>query len=78
MAKLTAQQVNTLKAIIEGGAGKSLYNRLAWNKPKLIRLSREEKDIISWHITENDMLSQEYKQFLEQLIRGDRQNGRQK
>lgn len=44
--KLTAKQVNTLKANIEGGCLESLYKRLKWDTPKTIRLNIIEKDVI--------------------------------
>jgi hypothetical protein len=44
--KLNAREVNILKANIEGNCLKSLYNRLTWDKPKIIRLSILEKDVL--------------------------------
>lgn len=45
--KLTAKEVNKLKATIEGSSLEKLYNRLVWDKEKNIRLSISEKDDLS-------------------------------
>lgn len=68
MAKLNAREVNILKVMIEDGAGESLYNRLVWDTPKTVRLSQEEKDILSWHQSENEYLDNEDKVLLNKIL----------
>ena len=66
--KLTANQVNKLKAMIEGNSLESLYNRLQWDTPKNVRLNIIEKD------TMESMLNSPYNdneeiELLKQLIK---------
>lgn len=68
MAKLSAEESATLKAMIEGGAGKSLYNRLSFDKPVNIHLSQEEKELLRWHRDENQYLTNEEKILLKKLV----------
>lgn len=75
MAKLSSDEINTLKVMIEGGAGKSLYNRLSWNKAHSIHLSQEEKDILHWHLTENEYLTNKEKTVIQKVLKLDSING---
>lgn len=68
MAKLNAREVNVLKALIEGGAGESLYNRLDWNTPKNVRFSQEEKAVLYWHRDENEYTDSEDKALLNKIL----------
>lgn len=68
MAKLSADESATLKAMIEGGAGKRLYERLSYNKPVTIHLTQEDKELLRWHRDENPYLTNEEKALLKKLV----------
>lgn len=68
MAKLSAEESATLKAMIEGGAGKRLYERLSYNKPVSIHLTQEDKELLRWHRDENQYLTNEEKALLKKLV----------
>lgn len=69
MAKLSARESSVLKALIEGGAGESLYNRLQWGTAKNVRLSQEEKDILHWHKNESEYLDAEETELLNRILK---------
>lgn len=71
MAKLSADESATLKAMIEGGAGKRLYERLSYDKPVTIHLTQEDKELLRWHRDENQYLTNKEKTLLKKLV-GDR------
>lgn len=68
MAKLSADESATLKAMIEGGAGKRLYERLSYDKPVTIHLTQEDKELLRWHRDENQYLTNKEKTLLKKLV----------
>ena len=65
--KLTAKQVNYLKARIEGATwAESIYNRLTWDISKRIRLSCVEKDAIEGLFTTSTSTEEDH-QFAREL-----------
>ena len=68
---LSAKEVNTLKVMIEDGAGESLYNRLKWDESKRVRLSQYEKDVIAWNLYEKEkgFLCEDQKTLCKKLLR---------
>lgn len=63
--KMTANETNTLKAMVEGYEGveelNNIYNRLEWDTPKNIRLSSYQKELLyAYFVEDKDSTSYGY------------------
>ena len=70
--KLTADDANTLKVMIEGYEDEELlkiYNRLEWNTPKIIRLSKYTKEVLWNYFGECEFITTEEKALLGKLCK---------
>ena len=67
--KLTANEVNVLKEKCSyGGSYEGLYSRLEYNKPKKLRLTISEKDLLACWLEDDSTLTETEKGIKNKLF----------